>query len=99
MAEQPPDRVARFFLVNDTKTGKLCIPNEHKMYQIVIKYPKLSVKYSKWPQTISTVSRLRPSKIFPNWDFWFENNKRSGNPAAGVDVSLFIDVPFCNPAL
>jgi hypothetical protein len=38
-------------------------------------------------------------KICPNWDFWFENNKRSGNPAAGVDVSLFIDVPFCNPAL
>jgi hypothetical protein len=32
-------RVARFFLVHDTKTGKN-VPNEHKMYQMVIKYPK-----------------------------------------------------------
>jgi hypothetical protein len=24
-------------------------------------------------------SILRPSKIYPNWDFWFEN-KPSGNP-------------------
>jgi hypothetical protein len=29
-------RVARFFSVHDTKTGK----NYHKMYQMVIKYPK-----------------------------------------------------------
>jgi hypothetical protein len=26
-------------------------------------------------------NNLRPSKIFPNWDFWFEN-KPSGSPAA-----------------
>jgi hypothetical protein len=32
-------RVARFVLVHDTKTGKN-VPNEHKMYQIVIKYPQ-----------------------------------------------------------
>jgi hypothetical protein len=32
-------RVARFFLVHDTKTGKNA-PNEHTMYQMVIKYPK-----------------------------------------------------------
>jgi hypothetical protein len=32
-------RVARFFLVHYTKTGKN-IPNEHKMYLMVIKYPK-----------------------------------------------------------
>jgi hypothetical protein len=25
-------------------------------------------------------STARPSKIYPNWDFWFEN-KPSGNPA------------------
>jgi hypothetical protein len=30
--------VARFFLVYDTKTGNN-VPNEHKMNQIVIKYP------------------------------------------------------------
>jgi hypothetical protein len=27
----------------------------------------------------SAFSNLRPSKINPNWDFWFEN-KPSGNP-------------------
>jgi hypothetical protein len=32
-------RVARFFLVHYTKTGKN-VPNEHKMYLMVIKYPK-----------------------------------------------------------
>jgi hypothetical protein len=34
-------RVARFFLVRDTKTGK--------MYQMVIKFSKMSLKYSKCP--------------------------------------------------
>jgi hypothetical protein len=29
-----------------------------------------------------TFSILRPSKIYPNWDFWFENIA-SGNPADG----------------
>jgi hypothetical protein len=34
-------RVARFFLVHDTKTGKdVPVPNEHKVYQMVIKYPQ-----------------------------------------------------------
>jgi hypothetical protein len=32
-------RVARFFLVHDTNAGKN-VPNEHKMYQMVMKYPK-----------------------------------------------------------
>jgi hypothetical protein len=32
-------RVARFVLVRDTKTGKI-VPNEQKMYQMVITYPK-----------------------------------------------------------
>jgi hypothetical protein len=42
-------RVARFFLVHDTKTVKN-VSGEHKIYQRVIKYPhKLSVKYSRWP--------------------------------------------------
>jgi hypothetical protein len=34
-----PVWVARFLLVCDTKNGKN-VPNVHKMYQIVIKYPK-----------------------------------------------------------
>jgi hypothetical protein len=32
-------RVARFYIARDTKTRKN-VPNEHKMYQMVIKYPK-----------------------------------------------------------
>jgi hypothetical protein len=32
-------RVARFFFVKDTKTGKN-VPNEFKMYRKVIKYPR-----------------------------------------------------------
>jgi hypothetical protein len=32
-------RVARFFLLHDTKTG-INITNEHKMYRMVIQYPK-----------------------------------------------------------
>jgi hypothetical protein len=32
-------RVARFFFVHDTETGKN-VPNEHKIYQMVINYPK-----------------------------------------------------------
>jgi hypothetical protein len=31
----------------------------------------MSVKYYKWPNNISTFSSLRPTKIYPNWDFWF----------------------------
>jgi hypothetical protein len=40
-------RVARFFLVHDTKTGKI-VPNEQKIF-IVHKISQMSVKYSKWP--------------------------------------------------
>jgi hypothetical protein len=68
-------RVARFFLVCDTKTGKMYkttqnVPSGHKIFQ-------MAIKYSKWPQNISTFSNL---KNYPNWDLWFEN-KPSGNPA------------------
>jgi hypothetical protein len=48
------------------------IPNGHKLYQMV-------VNYSKWWQSMTTFSSPRPSKFYPNWDFWFEN-KPSGNP-------------------
>jgi hypothetical protein len=39
----------------------------------------MAFKYSKWPHNIPTLTIKRPSKIYPNWDFWFEN-KPSGNP-------------------
>jgi hypothetical protein len=44
-------RDARFFLVHDTKTGNIA-PNEHKMYQMVIKITnvckifQMAIKYS-----------------------------------------------------
>jgi hypothetical protein len=34
--------VARFLLVRDTITIKLYVPNEHRIYQMDIKYPKCS---------------------------------------------------------
>jgi hypothetical protein len=45
-------RVARFFFVQHSKTGK-------------------------------NISKARPSKTYPNWDFWFEN-KPSGNPVNDI---------------
>jgi hypothetical protein len=38
-------RVARFFLVQHTKTGKY-IPNRHKIYQMATKYAKRTYKRS-----------------------------------------------------
>jgi hypothetical protein len=41
-------RVARFFLVHDTKTGKY-VPKDHKMHQNGHKISQMSLKYFKWP--------------------------------------------------
>jgi hypothetical protein len=35
------------------------------------------------------MANLRPSKLYPNWDFWFEN-KPSGNPALEVPEQIFL---------
>jgi hypothetical protein len=75
-------RVAWFLLVQHTKTGKN-IPNNHKM----------ATKYTKWLQNkpnghkiyIRTSSIARPSKIYPNCDFWFDNTP-SGNPELRPDL-------------
>jgi hypothetical protein len=59
-----------------------------KIYQMTTNYTKppeiyqKAVNYSKWLLNIQTFLILRPSKIYPNWDFWFEN-KPSGNPGLG----------------
>jgi hypothetical protein len=49
-----------------------------------------AIIYSKWASNIPTFSILRPSKIYPNWDFWFENIS-FGNPAldTGMIPALF----------
>jgi hypothetical protein len=39
----------------------------------------MTEKYSKWSNNKTTYSIPRPSRFYPNWDFWFEN-KPSGNP-------------------
>jgi hypothetical protein len=59
----------------------------------------MATKYTKWPQNIqngstidqisiniSTASIARPSKIYPNWDFWFEKMP-SGNPDTNLEVA------------
>jgi hypothetical protein len=63
------------------------------IYQKGRKYTKLplnyqtAIKYTKCPEYIPNVHRIgipnfsipRPSNIYPNWYFWFENIP-SGNP-------------------
>jgi hypothetical protein len=61
-------RVARYLFL-DT----IHIPKRGKIYQITTTLPNGHKIY------ITALSILRPSKIYPNWDFWFEN-KPSGNP-------------------
>jgi hypothetical protein len=36
-------------------------------------------KLTKWPLNVPASSIARPSKIYPNWYFWFKNIP-SGNP-------------------
>jgi hypothetical protein len=59
-----------------------------QMHQMVIKNPKCSENipnghkiYQHFPIYV------RPSKIYPNCDFWFEN-KPSGNPASKVRIGI-----------
>jgi hypothetical protein len=66
-------RVARFFFIQNTKTGEIYqmatkLPNGHKLYHIEVIY-----------SNVPTFFVPRPSKFYPNLDFWFEN-KPSGNP-------------------
>jgi hypothetical protein len=69
------------------------IPKRGKIYQITTIFPsghkifQMPVKYSKWPKYIPSFSILRPQKIYPNWDFGFEN-KPSGNPGHIVIVCI-----------
>jgi hypothetical protein len=62
---------SQIFLGAAYQNGKN-IPNGRKIYQ-------MATKYTKWPQDIPTSPIVRFSRIYPNWDFWFENTP-SGNP-------------------
>jgi hypothetical protein len=46
---------------------------------MALKCKKWQKKYSKCP----TFSIPRPSKIYPNWNYWFETIP-SGNPALSI---------------
>jgi hypothetical protein len=71
------------FTINCTK--RLYI---HKLYQMAVKYSKLS-------SNVTIFSIPRPSKFYPNWDFWFEN-KSSGNPGRNFRADFFDAVPMQN---
>jgi hypothetical protein len=68
------------------KTGKN-VPKRGRIYQ-------MAIKHVKWPENwphghtipIPTSSIARPSKVYTNWEFWFEK-KRSGNSARIVNSS------------
>jgi hypothetical protein len=65
-------RVARLCLLKHTKTGKSIqqnITNDHKIYEMAIKYSKR--KFQHFPLYV------RPSKINRNWDFWCKNRPSS----------------------
>jgi hypothetical protein len=55
------------------------IPKLPKIYLMAIKYTKCR-KIDLTAIKIPTSFIARLSKIYPNWDFWFENIP-SGNPA------------------
>jgi hypothetical protein len=57
------------------------IPNDRKLFQMAVNY-------------INTFYNLRPSKIYPNLDFWFEN-KKSGNPGFG-DKNVVVKTASCD---
>jgi hypothetical protein len=66
------------------------IPTYYKIYQITTKYTKLPQNMTnvykvyqialKYPKNIPISSIARPSKKYPNLDFWIDNIP-SGNPA------------------
>jgi hypothetical protein len=49
------------------------------MYQMDKKYLKSPKNIPNGHKNMQTISNLSPTKIYPNWDFWFEN-KPPGNP-------------------
>jgi hypothetical protein len=82
-----PNRSCQIFLGKTYQNGKN-IPNDHKRYQKAIKYILFCRKVDKMAIKIPTSSFARPSKIYPNWDFWFENIP-SGNTGLNVCENLF----------
>jgi hypothetical protein len=66
-------------------------PNDHKINQMAIIYSKLA-----WNIHIPTFSNLRPSKIYPKWDFGFGNipsgNRGRERDTLGVKLAAVLPV-------
>jgi hypothetical protein len=86
-------QVCQIILGKTYQNGKN-IPNHHKIHHIALQYTKGQyVKYFKWQQNIPTSSIPRPSKIYPNLDFWFENMPSGNHGSKGpYSWTYWIDV-------
>jgi hypothetical protein len=79
-------RVARFFFLQHTKTGK-CIPNNYKMYQMAIKYKNGCKIYQHLPLQ-------DPPKFTQIWIFGLKRNHLATlidgikNPEVNFSVNL-----------
>jgi hypothetical protein len=67
------------------------IPNDLKMDQMAVKYGGKIDRMA----TNTTSSIARPSKMYPNWDFWFENIQATLGQIrnATLHVTIFTDPP------
>jgi hypothetical protein len=62
---------------------------------------QMAVKYPQWSQIVTTFFISRSHKIYPNWDFWYENIP-SGNPCFatmthGATFLSIFKVPLQSP--
>jgi hypothetical protein len=57
-----------------------------KYTQMAPKYTQMATKYTQMASKYTKIFYSRPSKINPNWDFWYEN-KPSGNPGLRLPPS------------
>jgi hypothetical protein len=78
------------------QNGEIGIYQITTKLQIGHKIHQMAGKCSKWLKNIPTISVPKPLKIYPNWNFWFEN-KSSGNPASDLHSweSVPLDELFC----
>jgi hypothetical protein len=62
------------------------------------------IKYTKWRKKNTKFSSQKASKIYQNWDFWYENIP-SGNSEYGIDcqwasgITMIIILPIPLSAL
>jgi hypothetical protein len=67
-AQADASRVARFFLVQHTKTGKN-IPNDYKIDQ-------MTVKYTKWPKIYQMTVNVPNDRKYAKWPEYIPNSRK-----------------------